>query len=126
METPDGWPSGTLLSRISNNSIVWRALGYSNLVCRTVGKNTMRRRSPSKGSATDPTGSELETDPLLISAKEAARICGKSLRTWQAWDSAGWIPQPVRISRSTLWSLRELEAWVTAGCPRRNEWEARK
>jgi len=40
---------------------------------------------------------------LLVTAKQAAWMCGKSLRTWRAWDSAGWIPRPVRIGRSTLW-----------------------
>ena len=63
--------------------------------------------------------------PLLVSTKQAAAMCGKSLRTWRTWDSAGWIPQPVRIGRSTLWRLDELREWVEAGCPRRKEWEAR-
>jgi predicted DNA-binding transcriptional regulator AlpA len=61
---------------------------------------------------------------LLVSAKEACGMCGKSLRTWRAWDAAGWIPQPVRIGRSTLWRVHELCEWVAAGCPRRQEWEA--
>ena len=64
------------------------------------------------------------TATLLISAKAAAAACGKSLRTWRAWDAAGWIPRPVRIGRSTLWRADELRAWVEAGCPRRDEWEA--
>ena len=58
-------------------------------------------------------------------AKQAAAICGKSLRTWRTWDAAGWIPRPVRIGRSTLWRADELRDWVAAGCPRREEWEAR-
>lgn len=65
-------------------------------------------------------------EPLLLTAKQAAAICGKSLRTWRTWDSAGWIPQPVRIGRSTLWRADELRDWVAAGCPRREEWEARR
>jgi predicted DNA-binding transcriptional regulator AlpA len=64
--------------------------------------------------------------PLLLTARQAASMCGKSLRTWRTWDAAGWIPQPVRIGRSTLWRADELREWVTAGCPRRAEWEARK
>ncbi len=63
---------------------------------------------------------------LLVTARQAAAMCGKSLRTWRAWDAAGWIPRPVRIGRSTLWRLDELQAWVAAGCPRRQEWEARQ
>lgn len=65
-------------------------------------------------------------EKLLVTAKEAAKLCGKSLRTWRTWDSAGWIPQPIRIGRSTLWRLDELREWVEAGCPRRGEWEARR
>ena len=64
--------------------------------------------------------------PILITAKQASQMCGKSLRTWRTWDSAGFIPQPVRIGRSTLWRLDELRDWVIAGCPRRDEWEARQ
>jgi predicted DNA-binding transcriptional regulator AlpA len=64
--------------------------------------------------------------PLLVTARQAAAMCGKSLRTWRTWDAAGWVPRPVRIGRSTLWRADELREWVDAGCPRREEWEARK
>ena len=67
-----------------------------------------------------------QRDPLLVTAKQAAEICGKSLRTWRTWDAAGLIPRPVRIGRSTLWRLDELREWVAAGCPRREEWETRQ
>jgi predicted DNA-binding transcriptional regulator AlpA len=63
---------------------------------------------------------------LLVTAKQAAQMCSKSLRTWRAWDSAGWIPRPVRIGRATLWRADEMRAWVEAGCPRRTEWEGRR
>lgn len=63
---------------------------------------------------------------LLVAAKSAGAMCSKSLRTWRTWDSAGLIPRPVRIGRSTLWSVDELKAWIAAGCPRRAEWEARQ
>jgi len=61
--------------------------------------------------------------PQLISASEAARLCGRSERSWRTWDAAGLIPQPVRIGRSTMWRRDELQAWIKAGCPRREEWE---
>jgi predicted DNA-binding transcriptional regulator AlpA len=60
---------------------------------------------------------------VLVDAKAASEFCGKSLRTWRSWDSAGLIPDPVRIGRSTLWRIDELRAWVAAGCPRRKDWE---
>jgi len=69
---------------------------------------------------------EERSSALLVTAKQAAKLCSKSLRTWRTWDSAGLIPRPVRIGRSTLWSVSDLTAWVAAGCPRRTEWEARR
>ena len=63
---------------------------------------------------------------LLLTTKEAAVLCGKSLRTWRIWDAAGLIPRPVRIGRSTLWNVEELKAWIAAGCPRREAWEMAK
>lgn len=62
---------------------------------------------------------------LLVTARAAAQMCGKSLRTWRTWDAAGRIPRPVRIGRSTLWRVDELRAWVAAACPRREVWESR-
>jgi predicted DNA-binding transcriptional regulator AlpA len=62
--------------------------------------------------------------PLLVTARVAAEMCGKSLRTWRTWDTAGRIPRPVRIGRSTLWRIDELRAWVAAACPRRDVWES--
>lgn len=44
---------------------------------------------------------------LLLTARQAASSCGKSLRTWRSWDAAGRIPRPVRIGRSTLWRFEE-------------------
>lgn len=63
-------------------------------------------------------------DRLMVTAAEAAAMCGKKLRTWRSWDAAGFIPQPVRLGRTTLWRVAELKSWIEAGCPRRSEWEA--
>ena len=58
-----------------------------------------------------PADATAQPSSLLISAKQAAELCGKSLRTWRSWDAAGWIPRPVRIGRSTLWRVDELRDW---------------
>jgi predicted DNA-binding transcriptional regulator AlpA len=65
-------------------------------------------------------------EPLLLTARQAAAVCGRSLRTWRSWDSSGRIPRPIRIGSSTLWRAVELQAWVDAGCPSREEWETRQ
>ncbi len=64
--------------------------------------------------------------PLLVSASEAARLCGVSRTSWWALHSAGRVPLPVRLGRRTLWRVAELAEWVEAGCPPRRMWEARK
>lgn len=87
---------------------------------------TMRRPPLPDGPGDSKDGNELGPGQLLLTAKQSAAICGKSLRTWRSWDSAGLIPQPVRIGRSTLWRLDELRRWIAAGCPHRDEWEARR
>lgn len=66
----------------------------------------------------------MRSERLLLTASEAAAMCGKSLRTWQMWDASGRVPRPVRIGRSTLWRIYELQSWIAAGCPRRADWEA--
>ena len=73
-----------------------------------------------------PEDTDAADNVLLLTARQAAAMCGKSLRTWRSWDVAGWIPRPVRIGRSTRWRADELREWVVAGCPRRQEWEARQ
>ena len=74
--------------------------------------------------AQSPIDRGMET--MLLSAKSAAAVCGKSLRTWRTWDALGLIPRPVRIGRSTLWRADELQSWIAAGCPNRKVWEAAK
>src|SRR6516225_4257218 len=41
------------------------------------------------GQARSDGQNQLEPEPLLVGAKKAAVLCGKSLRTWRAWDAAG-------------------------------------
>jgi len=85
----------------------------------------MKSSTPTITPKSDSVGDIAISSQLLIPARQAAALCGKSLRTWRTWDAAGWIPRPVRIGRSTLWRTDELRNWVAAGCPRRTEWEAR-
>ena len=74
----------------------------------------------------NPRNIDVAGNALLLTARHASAICGKSLRTWRSWDAAGRIPRPVRIGRSTFWRTDELREWVAVGCPRREEWEARQ
>lgn len=64
-------------------------------------------------------------ETLLLPAKEAARLCGLGLATWYRRVSAGQTPGPVRIGGAVRWRRRDLELWVSWGCPPRGEFEAR-
>ena len=69
--------------------------------------------------------------PLLVPDREAARLCGRSLRAWQRDRAAGRIgPRPVRIGGRVLWRVEDLRAWTAAPRPdgqlmKRVEWAAR-
>ncbi|HKI38264.1 MAG TPA: helix-turn-helix domain-containing protein [Gemmataceae bacterium] len=65
-------------------------------------------------------------EPLLLTAGQASRLYGASAATWYRWVSAGRVPAPVRIGATVRWRREELEAHISAGCPPRREWEARR
>jgi predicted DNA-binding transcriptional regulator AlpA len=67
---------------------------------------------------------DLPIPQLVFTAAEAAAMFQKSIRTWRTWDSSGKIPKPLRIGRATYWRPEELRAWVAAGCPDRETWDA--
>jgi len=51
--------------------------------------------------------------PLLINAREAARLLGLSERTLWSMTASGEIPH-VRIRRSVRYSPHDLAAWIAA------------
>lgn len=58
--------------------------------------------------------------PLLLTAGEAARLCGRSEASWWRDNSAGRCPMSVKIGGSTRWRRSDLVQWVQDGCPPRN------
>ena len=65
-----------------------------------------------------------DLEPLLLSAAEAAQLCGISRSAWWGLRAAAKLPQPVHLGRRRLWRRSELEAWIAAGCPTAATWEA--
>ena len=98
-----------------------------------MGTSASRPRSSLRGKEeTQPVVSGTEQGAprhLLLSAGQAAALCGVSRRTWWALHAAGKTPLPVRLGRRTLWRASGpggLEAWVAAGCPPRDRWDGGK
>ncbi|MFN4244160.1 MAG: helix-turn-helix transcriptional regulator [Tepidisphaerales bacterium] len=60
---------------------------------------------------------------LVVDAREAAAMFGKSRSAWLAAVARGDAPYGVRIGGSRRWSVAELEAWLAAGCPGAAAWE---
>ena len=51
---------------------------------------------------------ESTTEPLLVRADEAARLCGASARTWRTWDAGGLVPRGVQVGRARFWRTADL------------------
>ena len=68
-----------------------------------------------------------EMKPLALDANALAKTLGVSLRHIRRADAAGQLPRAVLIGgRAKRWVTTEIEEWLSAGCPRRREWEERR
>jgi predicted DNA-binding transcriptional regulator AlpA len=62
--------------------------------------------------------------PALMSASQAAQLCGVSEETWRRWNARGKVPRGLKRGGTMVWNGAELLAWSNAGCPARRDWEA--
>jgi predicted DNA-binding transcriptional regulator AlpA len=63
-------------------------------------------------------------DALLIPDTVAATLAGVSRSTWHVLRAAGRVPPCVRLGRAVRWRRAEVVAWIDAGCPDRQTWDA--
>lgn len=64
---------------------------------------------------------------LLLSAKKTAELLSVSKgHFWGLHNSGRLGPLPIRLGRRTLWSRKELEAWIADECPARRQWQELK
>ena len=63
---------------------------------------------------------------LAMSAVDLADRLEVSLRHLRRLDSAGKLPKPIRLGRSVRFAVAEVNAWLAAGAPDRQRWEAMK
>jgi predicted DNA-binding transcriptional regulator AlpA len=63
---------------------------------------------------------------LLLTARQAAALCGVSPATWHRMNGSGRCPAALRLSAGCVrWRAEELRDWIGCGCPSRREWVAR-
>lgn len=63
---------------------------------------------------------------LLADARRLAVLLCAGVRTVRTWDAAGKLPKPLRIGGRVVWRVDEIRAWIDAGAPDRESWEARR
>lgn len=69
---------------------------------------------------------ETSNQALVVDAKRLAKLLCAGVRTVRTWDAAGKLPTPLRIGGRVVWIVDEIRAWLAAGAPNRDRWEARK
>ena len=63
-------------------------------------------------------------EAVLLSAADLAAMLRVTVRHVRALDASGRLPKPIRLGRAVRWSRDELLAWIKAGGPSRDRWEA--
>lgn len=58
--------------------------------------------------------------PELLDLQQVARICQFSPRHVLRMADTGRMPPPVKVGRCARWSRRQIQNWITSGCPRVN------
>lgn len=61
---------------------------------------------------------------IALSAEEVALLLGISRAHVFRLASSGRLPRSVRLGRAVRWDRATLEAWLSAGAPPRDRWEA--
>ena len=61
------------------------------------------------GSDTSDTA---ETLPLLLSAKDAAKLCGIGVRTWHTYRASGKLPPSFKICGRRIWKREDIYHWI--------------
>jgi len=68
-------------------------------------------------------GSSNNLTALLLNAENSARLLGIGRTLFYKMNNNGQLgPVAINLGRRTLWYRRELEEWVAARCPAREQW----
>jgi predicted DNA-binding transcriptional regulator AlpA len=65
-------------------------------------------------------------EPAVFTLAELARYLNRGSSSIYRDLALGIIPSPVKIGGRQMWRRVEIDAWLDAGCPSRDEWEARR
>lgn len=69
---------------------------------------------------------EEDVQNKLVDAQEVSQLLSLSKRQVFRLNSSGDIPASMKVGGSVRWSLKELNNWMDAKAPTRDEWERMK
>ncbi len=72
----------------------------------------------------DPATSPL--DQLVFDSGDMCRVLATSPASLARLRAAGKLPRAFKLGGKLAWRAAEVRAWVAAGMPELNEWEAKK
>lgn len=72
-----------------------------------------------------PPSDSVVTTPLLCDGYGVCAALGIKWSKFHSMKRSGRFPiQPIRLGRSVRFRVRDVEAWVAAGCPNSDKWQA--
>jgi predicted DNA-binding transcriptional regulator AlpA len=77
---------------------------------------------PNDGQVLVPSPAVLS--PLCVDANGVALMLGVSPRTVRRMDDAGHLLAPITLRGAKRWVIEEIQAWLRAGAPRRQQWNS--
>ncbi|MGH7173584.1 MAG: helix-turn-helix transcriptional regulator [Gemmataceae bacterium] len=73
-----------------------------------------------------PSTTTSPVEPGVFTLAELARFLNRSLASIHRDRNLGRLPAPARLGGRPVWLRDEIQAWLEAGAPSRDEWEARR
>ena len=66
---------------------------------------------------------EEQIPAVTLNAKQVAAMLNVSVRQVWRLHTTGWLPKAIRLGNCVRWRRAEIEAFVEAGAPNREQWE---
>jgi predicted DNA-binding transcriptional regulator AlpA len=70
--------------------------------------------------------SAIPRDVALLTVSQVATMLGWGESVVRQRNREGLLPEPYRFGGTIQWGRKELESWISAGCPNRQQWEQQK
>lgn len=73
-----------------------------------------------------PPATTIPNNAKLLSVSQVALMLGWGESVVRQRDKAGLLPKAIKTGGTIQWNRQELNSWMNAGCPARQQWEMTK